>query len=157
MPIEIKAAQSKSWAFYISNGKHNIIVNVGRELRHPLRKFIPWGLDFTFEGKPVNQRGIITQSNWEGELSSLDRQPLLKLPKTDSVLFKSPTGDLLNAAGSSTSVYGATDNRTIGNIAHMTKGQYVLVFYPDTFEVWDKHYITGLCLINPNALIKDLI
>lgn len=157
MAIEVRAAQSKEWAFYISNGKHNIIVNIGRELNHSLRIFIPWGLDFTFEGKPVNQRGIITQSNWEGEFSPFNGQSFLRLPRTDSVLFKSPTGDLLNAAGSSTSVYGATEKRTIGNIAHMTKGQYVLVFYPDTFEVWDKHYIAGLCLINPNALIKDLI
>ena len=155
MAIEIKAAQSKAWAFYISNGKHNILVNIGRELNHSLRKFIPWGLDFTFEGKPINQRGIITQSNWEGELSSLDGQPLLRLPRTDSVFFKSPTGDLLNTATAS-SIYCETENRTIGSIANMTKGQYVLVLYPDTFEVWDKHYIAGLCLINPNALIKDL-
>lgn len=156
MPIEIKAAQSKSWAFYISNGKHNIIVNVGRELRHPLRKFIPWGLEFTFEGKPINQRGIITQSNWEGEFSPFNGQPFLSLPGTTLVLFKSPTGDLLNATSSSSSVFSETENRTIGTIANMVKGQYVLVLYPDTFEVWDKHYIAGLCLINPNALIKNL-
>ena len=157
MPIEIKAAKSKSWAFYISNGKYNIFVNIGRELNHSLRKFIPWGLEFTFEGKPINQRGIITQSNWEGEFSPFNGQAFLSLPGTTLVLFKSPTGDLLNATNSDSSFYSETNNQTVGTLLDIPKRQYVLVLYPDTFEVWDKHYITGLNLVNPDALLKDLI
>ena len=155
MPIDIKATPSKSRGFYISNETHNIIVNVGRELYYSLYKLIPYGLKFTFEKELISKSGIITHSNWDGERSALGNKPIIQANHTIQI-FISPVVGVLIVCDRDGTIH-AENYLTVSELLAKSRDQKVLVFYPDTFSVWDGHYLTGLCCINPNALVRDLL
>ena len=158
MAIEVKVVQTKPWRFYITNGTCNIWANIGRHLNHTLDRCVESGLQLCFRGKPIAPNSVITNSQWNEELDGLAELPTTFAAGAAVIVVKPSEEEeakiLLARQMAIKKVKGGLRTK---DLLCLLPNHYVLVFYPDTFVVWDKHYIAGLNLINPDAFIKDLI